>query len=435
VSTPAPTAHPEPLLRELSLVGLWLLVVNGMIGAGIFGLPAEAARLAGGMSPWIFIICAGLILPVVLSFGQLASYFGNTGGPMLYAASAFGPFVGFQAGWAYYVARLTAFSANLSLLVATLAYFWPTAGEGVSRATLLFGICALFVAVNVAGTRDAMRSLGFLTVLKFLPLLLVVLFGLQYVDPAILTPAAATLPIGSELGAAILLVIYAYVGFESGLVPAGEARNPQRDMPRALLAALLAVSLLYALIQWVSVAVVPDLATAARPLVAVGEALLGPPGALLIMAGIAVSVGGNLLGSMFSTPRITYRLALDGQLPRWFGRVHADWHTPVWSIVVYGLLGFVLALHGSFAWLAALSVVTRILLYLTCIAALPRVCATAGPGTGLRLPGGPVIPVIAVIVCLGLLTQVTAQAWLITAVFLGAGSILFGFARLSASRT
>jgi amino acid transporter len=429
VTQPPPARTAEPLPRELSVLGLWLLVVNGMIGAGIFGLPAEAARLAGDASPWIFVICAVLILPVVLSFAQLASHFGNTGGPMLYAATAFGPLVGFQVGWAYYVARLTAFSANLSLLVATLGYFWPAAADARLRALLLFACCALLVAINVVGARDAMRSLGLLTALKFLPLVLVVGFGIAHVDAALLTPQLTSFPGAGDLGAAILLVIYAYVGFESGLVPAGEARRPERDMPRALLAALATVSLLYAAVQMVSVAVLPDLATASRPLVAVGETLLGSTGALLVMAGIAVSVGGNLLGSMFSTPRVTYRLARDGHLPAWFGAVHARHQTPAWSIAFYGLLGFLLALKGSFAWLAALSVLVRILLYLCCIAAVPRVRARLPVEGGLRLPGGLAIPGLGVVVCLGLLTQVDGRAWVVTAVFLGAGSVLYLIAR------
>jgi len=212
-------------------------------------------------------------------------------------------------------------------------------------------------------------------------------------------------------------------------------------VPRALLAAAAAVSLLYALIQWVCVAVLPDLATAERPLVAVGEALLGTPGAIVVMAGIAVSVGGNLLGSVFSAPRVTYRLALDGLLPHWFGKVHPRLRTPAWSIAFYASLGFLFALKGSFAWLAALSVLTRILLYLGCIAALPRVrTGTRNPSGDLpddpagRAPGtargrGRLVPMLAVAICLGLLTQVRADAWLLTGLFLGAGSVLYLIAR------
>jgi len=200
-------------------------------------------------------------------------------------------------------------------------------------------------------------------------------------------------------------------------------------MPRALLAALITVSLLYAAVQAVCVALLPDLATIDRPLVAVGERLLGTPGALLVMAGIAVSVGGNLLGSMFATSRITYRMALDGHLPQWLGTVHPRHRTPTWSIVAYATLGFLLALKGSFAWLAALSVLTRMLLYLCCVAALPRLQARAGAAPGLRLPGGPAIALLAMAVCVGLATQADSRAWLMTLAFLAIGTVLFLLAR------
>lgn len=421
---------PEPLVRQLSVVALWLLIVNGMIGAGIFGLPAEAARLAGAFSPWIFVICAALMLPIILTFAQLASHFGGTGGAMLYASTAFGPMVGFQAGWAFYIARLTAFAANLNLLVITLGYFWPLAVAGPMRITLLFATCALFTLINVTGAQRAISWLGALTVLKFLPLIGVVALGLHQLDPAVLAPAVAASTSTADLGAAILLVIYAYVGFESGLVPAGEARHPQRDMPRALLGALLTVSLLYAAVQAVAMAVLPDLAATTQPVVQVAHALLGPVGAVILTAGILASVGGNLLGSSFTTPRVTYRLALDGYLPRWLGSVHARYHTPAWSIIAYGVLCFLLAAKGSFAWLAGLSVLTRILLYLCCIAAVPRVRQRLGGEAGaLRLPGGYAIPLAAAGVCLALLTRVGAEAWLITAAFLVGGTLLYFIAR------
>jgi amino acid transporter len=430
---PGPTPHsslspptPEPLLRQLTVIGLWLLIVNGMIGAGIFGLPAEAARLADTFSPWIFVICAALMLPIILSFAQLASHFGGTGGPMLYAATAFGPMVGFQVGWAFYVARLTAFAANLNLMVVTLAYFWPAAVDAAMRLALLFTTCALFVTINVVGAKRAIGWLGALTVLKFLPLIGLVALGLFQLNPAMLAPTGPATMTASDLGAAILLVIYAYVGFESGLVPGGEAKHPHRDMPRALIAALIAVSLLYAGVQAVSMAAVPDLATKTQPLVEVAATLLGPIGAVILTVGILTSIGGNLLGSSFTTPRVTYRLALDGYLPRWLGGVHSRYHTPAWSIIAYGVLCFLLAAKGSFAWLAGLSVLTRILLYLCCIGGIPRVRRLMGavPGT-LHLPGGYLIPGIAAAVCLALLTQVGAQAWLVTAAFLGAGTLLY----------
>lgn len=424
---PAAEDIQESLVRRLSVVGLWLLIINGMIGAGIFGLPAEAARLAGAFSPWIFAICGVLLLPIMLCFAQLGSYFTATGGPALYAGTAFGPIVGFQAGWCLYMGGLLASAANVNLLVNSLAYLWGgTIGPGL-RVALLFAVCSLLTWLNAVGTRRAIRWLSALTILKFLPLIALVSFGLLklHLKLPLQTPSGP-----HDLGAAVLLVIYAYTGFEARTVAAGEARNPQRDIPRALLAALFVCSVLYVLVQAVSVAALPTLASTTRPLVDVAALLMGPWGALLLTAGIIASVGANLVSSMFVVPRVTYRLALDGNLPQWFGTVHPTYKTPVWSIVFYGSACFFLAASGGFVWLAGLSVLIRVPLYLVCIGSIPRLKNRFGNTHGaLRLPGGHMVPVLAAVVCVALLTQVKALAYVSAAAFLAVGSVLYAAAR------
>ena len=431
VRTPeTPTLRPEPLARQLSALGVWLLVINGIIGAGIFGLPADAARLAGSFSPWVFVICAALMLPVMLSFAELASHFDGTGGPVRYAGSVFGRYAGFQAGWAFYIARLTAFSANAVLLVSAIGYFWPGADDPGVRLALLFSVCAGLTAITVVGTRNAMSSLGVLTLLKLVPLVALVAYGLFRLPDAMRQSVLATPPVDVNLGAVVLLVFYAFVGFESGLVPAGEARNPRRDMPRALFWAIGVVAILYFGLQTVSLAVLPDLAITKRPLVEVSGELFGPVGALVMMIGMAASVGGNLAGALFSTPRITYALALDGSLPAWFATVSARFNTPSVSILVFGAAAFLLAAGGSFIWLAGLSVLTRVLIYVGCIAALPALRRRAADDpAAMRLPGGLLIPGLAIFICLALLTQVKPMDYLATGVMLGVGSVLYALAR------
>ncbi len=428
--TPPPQPPPtrEPLVRQIGVAGLWLLVINGMIGAGIFGVPAETERLAGSFSPWVFALCGLLIAPIMLCFAQLSSAVSSTGGPVVYTQAAFGPFAGFQIGWAFYIARLTAFAANLNLIVTSIGYFWATPMGPAVRIGMLFALCALMVWVNLVGAKAAMRSLGILTVLKLLPLIALAAMGLFWLDGSVFTSAAAP-PGITDLGAAVLLVIYAYVGFESGLVPGGEAKNPQRDMPRALLLALLIATTVYVLVQIATQRLLPELAASERPIVDAGEALLGSTGAIIVVLAIIASVGGNLVGSMFSTPRITYRLALDGQLPPAFAYVHPQHQTPSVSVLVYGIAAFLLAATGSFVWLAVISVFTRLLIYMTCIASMPRIRATAGDMPGLiRLPGGMLIPLLAMLICIALLTRVSIDSVLATLAMLVVGSVLFWIA-------
>lgn len=282
--------------------------------------------------------------------------------------------------------------------------------------------------VNVLGVRDAMRWLATLTALKFLPLLALIAWGLPAVHHF---PAAGPQPTATNIGTALLLVIYAYTGFETGGVVCGEARDPKRDLPRALVAALVTCALVYASIQAISVAALPTLAASSAPLVDVAGALMGPWGRLLLTAGIIASVAANMSGSMFALPRITYQLGVEGHLPRWFSTIHPTTATPIWSIVFYAGAGFVAAAWGNFGSLASLSVATRLLLYVVCIAAMPRLrkAYATEPGS-MGLPGGWTIPVLGLVVSIGLITQVKAAAYLDVAALLLVGSALMLAGRL-----
>jgi amino acid transporter len=434
----APAGDGEPLLRQMSAWGIWLLAVNGMIGAGIFGVPAGAAALTGLYSPLVFVGCGILLTAVVLCFAELASYFRNTGGPVVYLRVAFGPLAGFQAGWAFYIARATAFAANINLLVASLGYFWAPAADGLARIALLGGIVLLLAVPNIAGTKHGMRFLGLLTVLKFLPLVALAVAGLALLRPeappavvaAELLAAAGPLPPLVDIGTAALLVIYAFVGWEGAVVPGGEARNPSRDMPKALLWAMLGVTFLYVLVQVAALAVVPDLAGSERALVDAGALLWGPAGAVLMTAAVVVSVGGNVAGTMVTAPRLTYAMAREGGLPAWFGEVHPHTHTPARSIAFFSVVVFAMAVYGSFVWLAAMSALVRVLIYMACIAAMPRLRRNLGKLPGrYRMPGARVVPVFAFLVSGLLLLQVRLDAVLVTAAFLLAGVGLFWLVR------
>ena len=420
---PADCSATEPLARQLGVFGIWAIALNGTIGAGIFGSPGKAAAETGLYSGWMFVLCALLMTPIVLSFAAVASAHRGTGGPMLYAQTAFGPFVGFQTGWAFYVTRAAASAANISLLVATLGL---TTENPIPRIGALAAICGALIWVNATGTRRAMQSLTWLTALKLLPLLAIVTWGSTQINWTVFRPSVAgELPTIGSVGTSIMLLVYAYVGWESAVVPGGEIRNPGRDIPRALLLTLLGVTVLYVLIQFVSVATVPDLATTQeRPLVAVGQALFGPIGATLLTIGIVVSVGGNVASAMMSTPRITYAMARHGLLPSRFGNVHPKYGTPAFSIVIYGLAVFGLAASGSFVELAMISVLARLLIYLAVVLASWR----TEPGA-FALPGAKAIPMIAAAFCVALLTQVTQATVTRTALCLVVGSVLYLFAR------
>ena len=422
---PASSGTEEKLPRNLGLWGIWMLVVNGLIGAGIFGLPSGAAALAGEYSVLVYAFCALLILPIILCFAELGSYFRGTGGPIRYGTLAFGPFVGFQGGWLYYLARLISFSANTVLLTDSIAYFIEGAGTGTGRIISLAVICVALSVINVLGSVESIRSMTLFTVIKFAVLILLPLGGFIILGSEVIPSFESPIPPSGDLGAAALLLIYAFVGFEGAVVPAGEAKRPERDMPLGLLLGLAVVAVLYMLIQLVSQAALPDLANSKTPLLDVSASLFGPVGAIVLMIGVAASVLANLVSSMFSATRVTYALSLEKSLPRWFGEVHTRYLTPANSVVFFGIAAFLLAAFGSFTVLAAMTVLSRLFLYGMSCAAIPKLRPQFRGEGRFILKGGYAIPVLGIGACLWLMLQVNSQSIWMTAIFVGIGSLLF----------
>lgn len=418
----------EPLKRELTRLAIAVIAINGIVGAGIFGLPAEAARLTGAFSPAIFLACGLLMSTLMLSFAQAASYFRGTGGPILYVTTAFGPFAGFQAGWVLYVGRVTSLAANANLLATYLGGYVPGAEAGAGRIAVLAGLAGLFAWINVIGIRQGVGSLMAITVAKFAPLVLFVIVGLAFLRPGAF--ADAVLPSYGGFGEAVLLVFYAFIGFESALIPAGESRNPTRDIPRALIATAGAATVLYVLIQAISVAVMPNLAGSTRPLADAAGLMMGAGGAALISFAAIMSILGNYAQSVLSAPRMTYALARAGSLPAWLGRVHERYRTPHVSIAVYCLLGLALGAAGTFVQLAVMSSLARLVGYLLSLAALPALRRKFGrAASAFHLPGGGAIPAAAFVICLWLVAQVRFEAVWKTAILIAVGAVLYEVAR------
>lgn len=424
--TPSSNASSEEKLpRNLGLWGIWMLVVNGLIGAGIFGLPSGAAALAGEYSVLVYAFCALLILPIILCFAELGSYFRGTGGPIRYGTLAFGPFIGFQGGWLYYLARLISFSANTVLLTDSIAYFIHGAGTGTGRIISLAVICVGLSVINVLGSIESIRSMTLFTVIKFTVLILLPLGGFIVLGSEVIPHFDSPLPQTGDLGAAALLLIYAFVGFEGAVVPAGEAKRPERDMPLGLLLGLGVVAVLYMGIQLVSQAALPNLPQSKTPLLDVSARLFGSIGAILLMVGVAASVLANLVSSMFSATRVTYALSLEKSLPRWFGEVHERFLTPANSVVFFGVAAFLLAAFGSFTVLAAMTVLSRLFLYGMSCAAIPKLRSQFRGEGRFILKGGYFIPILGIGACVWLMLQVSNQSIWMTAIFVGIGSLLF----------
>ena len=431
----APAAGREQgLLRGIGFLGIAILALNGVIGAGIFALPAAIAERAGAWSPWLFLIVGVLVITVVLTFAELSSYFRDTGGPVLYTTRAFGPLVGFSTGWILFLSRMTAFAANTAAMATYLGAVVPWFATGPGRAVLICAAGAGLTWANYVGVRGGVRTLAVFTFMKLAPILLLILLGLQYVSADTLLPGH--FPGIDDLGGTTLLLIYAYVGFESTTIVSGEAKNPQHALPRALLSTVVLIGVLYFLIVLVYISVLPE-ADGSQTLVDVGRVLAGSAGALVITLAAVFSIGGNLASIMLAVPRLTFALSEQRMLPRWFGEVHERHATPANSILFLGVLGTVFALSGSFVWLAAASSLTRLISYVLCILSLPAVRRQADAGTrraAFRLKGGYAIPLVALALCLWIMFQSALDAWLMTAALLVVGLVLYRLSRARRER-
>lgn len=430
---PTPIETEAGLRREISQLGFAAISLNGVIGAGIFALPAVAAAATGLFSPWLILLCGLLILPIVLSFARAASFFTATGGPLTYVGHAFGPFAGFQVGWLFTLSRIAATAANTNLMLTYAAYFWEPLGEGLIRQVTMVLVLLLITVINIAGVKHAMLAIYTFTLLKLMPLALLILLGLTKLNPEVFS--AAGLPTFDGIGETILVLMYAFVGFESTGVPAGEARNPRRDIPRALVKSLALVAIIYVLVQWVSISVAPDVGSSKTPLIEVSQILLGTWGAALIGVGAVFSIIGNVSSMMVSGPRMIYAMGRGHLLPAWFGAVHAGFGTPANAIAFAGLMSIVLALSGGFVWLAAMSTVVRLIVYSACILSLPKLHSALLPGQQpFDLPGGFFIPLLGLVISLWLISQASGDSWLFTGVFMAIGTVLYFLASRQTNR-
>lgn len=408
------------LRRDIGLTGSAFLAFNGIVGAGIFALPGPLHASFGAFAPWLFPIFGLLALLIALPFARLAALFLQSGGPVAYAA-AFGPVASFQVGWLYYVAKITSIAANANVFATYAGSLWAPLGTVVGRIAVIVALIGALAFVNVVGVKRAVRALDLLTLLKTLPLVGLALWGLSHAANGL--PPPGPVPPLSALEASALVLLYAFVGFENAAVPAEETANPGRNIPRALIFTIAATALLYFLVQLGYAAIMPAGPGPEAPLAAYAQALIGPAGATILAVTALVSVAGNLGAGMISTPRVTYAMAMQESLPRWFGRISPRFATPANSILFMALTAILLAVTGSFVWLAVVSTLARLFAYAASIAALPK--AKGGILNWALAAGG-------LAVCVWAAVQSKWESWAMLGGFVLAGFVLYTLARLQA---
>jgi APA family basic amino acid/polyamine antiporter len=411
------------LLRAVSRWQLVGLAINDVVGSGIYLLPATAAALLGGASVWAIVLAGFAAALLVLCFAEASSYFDQPGGAYLYTREAFGRFIGFEVGWMTWLSRLAALASYANGLVQATSFSWPEAESRWGRAAIICGLILPLAGINLRAVRAGARTAVVLVVAKMLPLAFFIVVGAWFVDHAHLAIFAAAR--GGALGQAALLLLFAYAGFENTPAAAGEYRNPRRDVPFALLAMILVVTLVYGAVQVVALGTLPGLAQSASPLADAAERFAGPCGAWLLTLGAMLSIAGIAGNTMLTGPRYLFALASDGYGPRWLARVHPRYRTPAVAIIVQAVIAIALAIPGSFVQLASLSVVARIATYIGTAAAVPILRRRLQNRAAVRLPLGPAIPIAALLVATALLGSATPASLLAAAVAMVVGCVIY----------
>jgi amino acid transporter len=357
------------LIRGIRRWDLVALVINSIIGAGIFGLPSKVFAEIGAYSLLAFVACAAVVVLIVLCFAEVSSRFTGTGGPYLYATEVFGPLVGFQIGWLLWLARLMAFATICNLFVEYLGYFWPSAGSAYGRGGVITTVVIVLTIVNLLGVRASAVVSNIFTVGKLIPLLLFVAVGALFVDPQ--SYALGSPPSAGSFSKAVLLLVYAFTGFEIPIITAGEVSNPRHNFPFALLSGIAVVVLLYVSIQAVCIGTLPELADSTRPLADAASRVVGAVGAAIISAGALVSMTGTLSTTMLACSRLPFAMAEQRQLPLFLMTTHRRFHTPYVSIVLSSAVLLALTLWWDFIAALTISTISRLLTYAATCAALP----------------------------------------------------------------
>jgi amino acid transporter len=427
------------LLRAVSRWQIVALSINDVIGSGVYLiLPVAAAQLLGPASVWAILAAGFAVLLLVLCFAEASSLFDRPGGAIVYTRAAFGDFVGFEVGWMTWIARIASIAGLSVFFARAVGYLWPAARAGVGQWVTIVLPLLVLTWINVRGVKSGARTAVVLAWGKVVPLVLFVLVGIFFVDWNRVFPVPT--PERANFMKAALLVLFAYGGFENTSAPAGEFRNPQRDVPFALIVQIGIVTAIYTTVQLVALGTVPNLGSSPTPLADAAATMIGAAGGLILTLGAVLSVLGTNNNTVLAGPRYLYALAEMGKLPAAFAKVHPRYRTPHVAIVTQTAVALSLILldlgvnalfprEGSLGLaerLAMLSAIARLATYMGTAASVPvlRRKLPATPRT-VRLPGGPLIPVAALAICVLFLFAAERQNWIAGGIALAVGAAIY----------
>jgi amino acid transporter len=421
----------EPrLVRSIGRWSLAALVLNGIVGTGVFILPGTVAARLGWIGLLAWVMAALFTAVMVFCFAEVASRFTEAGGTYLFVKAAFGRFVGLEMGWISYFSRALSAAVQANLFAAYLGELWPAAATGTGPLVVTTVFLGVLAGINVRSTISGAGTSNVFAVVKLAPLFALGGLGLAWIvmGRTGVAPIASDPTLGTWLQM-LLLLMFAFGGFEPALIPLAEVKNPRRDAPFALLLGLGLVTLVYLAVQLTVLATLPDPGATTRPLAAAARVLVGGGGAVVITVAALISVSGWVAGSMLSTPRLTMAMAERGDLPAVLGRIHPRFRTPYVSIIAFAVLAAVLANLGGLLENLSLSAIARLFIYGLVCAALPRLRTkeergdpSVGPAS-FTAPAGRWLAGIAIAISVLLAARMTAREAITMAIVAAVGLV------------
>lgn len=389
----------EGLQRVIGVSGLALTILNFTIGAGIFVLPAIVGMQLGTYGLLCYVFCAILLGCVMLCYAEIGSKVTTSGGTYAYVVAAFGGFAGFITSWLFFFAFcLASDAAVMNILADSLAVIYPVFLKPGLRALLFFILLAFMILVNVRGTKQSITFIKFVTVIKLLPLVAIIIFGFFHVKLTNLH--WDHLPTISTFGSTALILFFAFLGFESALTSSGEIKNPKRTIPRGIILAGLLILIFYLLLQLVAQGILGAnmMAVKDAPLAAIAEKIVGPVGSIILLLTAAFSCFTNIFGDVLATPRLLFAGANDGLFPKFMGKVHPKFATPYLAIIVYASLIFIFSVSGGFKQMAILASASILIIYLAVILSTIKMRTKTKQASEktFKIPGGLTVPLIGI---------------------------------------
>ncbi|MDB4582891.1 APC family permease [Draconibacterium sp.] len=418
------------LKRVIGKRDLVLLMINSLVGSGIFGLPSKIFAQAGIYSLLVIVFCAAVMLVLVLNFAEVASRFTKTGGPYLYTLTAFGKFPAFLMGWLILITRLATYAALVNIFVTYLGVFSPALETQTAKITIILVLTLFFTLINYFGVKGSTILNNSLTIAKLVPLFLFIGFGLFFVNPANFNLKESA-PELFGFSNSIFLMVFAFSGFEAIIVNTGEMKTPRKNIPSALLITITFVTVFYVLLQMVCIGTFSGLAESERPIADAALQFMGPIGALIISIGALFSVGGTINTVMLIGSRLPYALSEEKQLPHFLAFIHKKFQTPTWSLLLFALAAFLVSVSGTFVYAVSISVISKVMILGIVCAALIKLRKTESEKTAFfKLRYGNTLAVLGMLICVGLLMSSKANEFRDTLLTLIIGVIIFGLYKL-----